>query len=147
MSIAVGIDLGTTYSAIAYVNRHGVPEMLSNAEGDRITPSVLLFEDDEVVVGTYAEQAAVVYPERIVSFIKRHIGDKDFTFFHGDSEFTPVQLSALILDKLKTDAEARLGAPVEHAVITVPAYFNDHQRRATKLAGEIAGLNVLKTRQ
>ena len=144
MGIAVGIDLGTTYSAIAYVNRHGVPEMLSNAEGDRITPSVLLFEDDEVVVGTYAEQAAVVYPERIVSFIKRHIGEKDFTFFHDDAEFTPVQLSALILDKLKTDAEARLGEPVEHAVITVPAYFNDHQRRATRLAGEIAGLNVLK---
>lgn len=144
MGIAVGIDLGTTYSAIAYVNRHGVPEMLSNAEGDRITPSVLLFEDDEVVVGTYAEQAAVVYPERIVSFIKRHIGEKEFTFFHGDAEFTPVQLSALILDKLKTDAEARLGAPVEHAVITVPAYFNDHQRRATRLAGELAGLNVLK---
>ena len=125
MGIAVGIDLGTTYSAIAYVNHHGVPEIISNAEGDRITPSVILFDGDDVVVGTYAEQSAVVYPERIVSFIKRHMGGDDFTFALEDKEFSPVALSALILEKLKDDAEARIGQPIQHAVITVPAYFND----------------------
>ena len=144
MGIAVGIDLGTTYSAIAWVNKHGVPEILTNAEGDRITPSVLLFEGEEVVVGTYAEQSAVVYPERIVTFIKRHIGDRDFIFFHEDKEYTPIDLSAKILEKLKHDAEEQIGESVEHAVITVPAYFNDFQRRATMKAGEAAGLNVLK---
>ena len=74
---AVGIDLGTTFSAIAYVNQHGVPEILPNAEGDRITPSVILFEDDDVIVGNYAKQAAVVYPEQVVEFVKRHMGDPD----------------------------------------------------------------------
>jgi molecular chaperone DnaK len=144
MSIAVGIDLGTTYSAIAWVNQHGVPEIIANAEGDRITPSVLLFEDDEVIVGTYAEQSAVVYPERIVSYIKRFMGDPDFVYLHDDKEYSPEELSAFILKKLKADAETRLNATIEYAVITVPAYFNDYQRRATIRAGEMAGLKILK---
>jgi molecular chaperone DnaK len=141
---AVGIDLGTTFSAIAYVNKHGVPEILHNAEGDRITPSVVLFDNDEVIVGNYAKQAAVAYPEQVVEFVKRHMGDDDFVFEYNGESWTPERLSSFILAKLKHDAEHRLGHPVTEAVITVPAYFRDKQRRATKRAGELAGFNVLK---
>ncbi len=141
---AVGIDLGTTFSAIAHVNQHGVPEILPNAEGDRITPSVILFEDDDVIVGNYAKQAAVVYPEQVVEFVKRHMGDPSFRFRYRGRDYTPEKLSSFILAKLKHDAELRLGHKVEQAVITVPAYFNDVQRRATLRAGEMAGLRVLK---
>ena len=141
---AVGIDLGTTFSAIAHVNQHGVPEILPNAEGDRITPSVILFEDDDVIVGNYAKQAAVVYPEQVVEFVKRHMGDPNFSFRYRGRDYTPEKLSSFILAKLKHDAEVRLGQRVEQAVITVPAYFNDIQRRATLRAGEMAGLKVLK---
>jgi molecular chaperone DnaK len=141
---AVGIDLGTTFSAIAHVNQHGVPEILPNAEGDRITPSVILFEDDDVIVGNYAKQAAVVYPEQVVEFVKRHMGETNYRFKYRGREYTPEQLSSFILAKLKHDAELRLGHRVDQAVITVPAYFNDIQRRATMKAGELAGLKVLK---
>jgi len=141
---AVGIDLGTTFSAIATVNRHGVPEILDNVEGHRITPSVVLFEDDDIIVGAYAQQAAVAYPEQVVEFIKRHMGSKDFTFEYRGKHYTPEELSGFILSKLKHDAEQRLGHAIEQAVITVPAYFNDVQRRATMRAGELAGLQVLK---
>ena len=141
---AVGIDLGTTFSAIAYVNRHGVPEVLPNAEGDRITPSVILFEDDDVIVGNYAKQAAVVYPEQVVEFVKRHMGETHYHFDYRGKAYTPEQLSSFILSKLRHDAELRLGHRVDQAVITVPAYFTDLQRRATLRAGEMAGLQVLK---
>lgn len=141
---AVGIDLGTTFSAIAHVNQHGVPEILPNLEGDRITPSVILFEDGEPIVGTYAKQAAVVYPEQVVEFVKRYMGDDSFTFEYDGKSYTPEQLSSFILAKLKHDAELRLGHRVEQAVITVPAYFTDVQRRLTLAAGEMAGLQVLK---
>ncbi|MEQ1503747.1 MAG: Hsp70 family protein [Myxococcota bacterium] len=141
---AVGIDLGTTFSAIAHVNQLGVPEILPNAEGDRITPSVILFEDDDVIVGNYAKQAAVVYPEQVVEFVKRHMGETTYRFKYRGREYTPEQLSSFILAKLKQDAELRLGHRIEQAVITVPAYFNDLQRRATMRAGELAGLKVLK---
>ncbi|MEQ1564424.1 MAG: Hsp70 family protein [Myxococcota bacterium] len=141
---AVGIDLGTTFSAIAHVNQHGVPEILPNAEGDRITPSVILFEDEDVIVGNYAKQAAVVYPDQVVEFVKRHMGEADYRFKYRGREYNPEQLSSYILAKLKHDAELRLGHRVEDAVITVPAYFNDLQRRATMRAGELAGLRVLK---
>jgi len=141
---AVGIDLGTTFSAIAHVNQHGVPEILPNAEGDRITPSVILFEDDDVIVGNYAKQAAVVYPEQVVEFVKRHMGELDYKFAYRGKDYNPEQLSSYILAKLKHDAELRLGHRVDQAVITVPAYFNDIQRRATMRAGELAGLKVLK---
>ncbi len=141
---AVGIDLGTTFSAIAHVNQHGVPEILPNAEGDRITPSVILFEENDVVVGNYAKQAAVVYPEQVVEFVKREMGDEKYRFSYRGRDYSPEELSSFILAKLKHDAELRIGERVEHAVITVPAYFNDIQRRATLKAGELAGLKVLK---
>jgi len=141
---AVGIDLGTTYSAIAQVNKHGVPEILANAEGDRITPSVVLFDGDDIVVGNYAKQAAVAYPDQVVDFVKRYMGDPDYGFAYRNEVYEPERLSSFILAKLKHDAEARLGHPIEEAVITVPAYFGDQQRRATLKAGELAGLKVLK---
>jgi molecular chaperone DnaK len=143
-SRAVGIDLGTTFSAIAHVNKHGVPEILHNAEGDRITPSVVLFDGDEVIVGNYAKQSAVVYPDQVVEFIKRFVGDKDFSFDYRGEQYTPERISSFILAKLKHDAELRLGHRIDQAVITVPAYFNDSQRQATLRAGEMAGLQVLK---
>jgi molecular chaperone DnaK len=141
---AVGIDLGTTYSAIAKVNKHGVPEILHNAEGDRITPSVILFDESDIIIGNYAKQSAVAYPDQIVEFVKRHMGDDTYSFTYKDKTYSPEQLSSFILAKLKHDAEQRLGHPVEEAVITVPAYFGDLQRRATMKAGELAGLRVLK---
>jgi molecular chaperone DnaK (HSP70)/uncharacterized protein YegL len=144
MSGAVGIDLGTTFSAIATVNKYGDAEILTNVEGDRITPSVVLFEGNDVIVGNYAKQAAVVYPEQVAEFVKRHMGETDYNFEYRGRGYSPEELSSFILQKLKHDAELRLGHPVEHAVITVPAYFNDHERRATIRAGERAGLNVLK---
>jgi len=141
---AVGIDLGTTYSAIAHVNRHGVPEILLNAEGDRITPSVILFDGSDISVGTYAKQAAVAFPDQIVEFVKRHMDDDSWRFHYRDQGYGPEQLSSFILAKLKHDAELRLGHRIDEAVITVPAYFGDLQRRATMRAGEMAGLRVLK---
>jgi molecular chaperone DnaK len=141
---AVGIDLGTTFSAIAHVNRHGVPEILHNGEGDRITPSVVLFDGDEIIVGNYAKQAAVAFPEQVVEFVKRHMGEADYHYTYREREYTAEQLSSYIIAKLKHDAEVRLGHRIEQAVITVPAYFGDIQRRATIRAGELAGLEVLK---
>jgi molecular chaperone DnaK len=142
---AVGIDLGTTFSAIAHVNQHGVPEILPNEEGYRITPSVILIEESgDVIVGNYAQQAAMVYPDQVVEFVKRHMGDDSYRFKFRGREYSPEELSSFILAKLKHAAELRLGHRVEQAVITVPAYFNDLQRRATMRAGELAGLKVLK---
>lgn len=140
---AVGIDLGTTFSAIAHVNKFSQPEVLHNIEGERITPSVVLFEGKEVIVGTYAKQSAVAYPDQIVEFVKRHMGDPSWSFEYGGETYSPERLSGLILAKLKHDAEFRLGHRIEEAVITVPAYFGDRQRRATIRAGEYAGLKVL----
>jgi len=141
---AVGIDLGTTFSAIAHVNKHGVPEILANGEGLRITPSVVLFDGDEIIVGSYAKQAAAAYPDQVVEFVKSHMGDADYSFPYRNEEYSAEQVSSFILRKLKHDAEMKLGHPVEEAVITVPAYFRDAQRRATKRAGELAGFKVLK---
>lgn len=141
---AVGIDLGTTHSAIAVVNKHGVPEVLPNAEGDRITPSAILFDDDDIIIGNYAKQAAVAFPEQVVEFAKRHMGESDWSFDYRGQEYTPERLSSLILAKLKHDAELRLGHPVQQAVITVPAYFGHRERQATIKAGEMAGLEVLR---
>jgi molecular chaperone DnaK len=141
---AVGIDLGGAFSAIAYVNKWGVPEILHNAEGDRITPSVVLFDGDEIIVGNYAKQAAVAFPHQVVEFVKRHMGDDDYVFRYRGQDYSPEQLSSYILAKLKHDAELRLGEKIEDAVITIPAYFADKHRRATMRAGELAGLRVLK---
>ncbi len=140
---AVGIDLGTTFSAIAYVNKFGVPEILHNAEGERITPSVVLFEGDDIIIGTYAKQAAVAYPEQVVEFVKRHMGDDDYSFEYRGESYSAEKLSSFVIAKLKHDAELRLGHRVDQAVITVPAYFGHKQRAATIRAGELAGFKVL----
>jgi molecular chaperone DnaK len=138
----LGIDLGTTNSAFA-VMEGGDPEIIVNGEGDRTTPSVVAFTDEgERLVGKPAKNQAVQNPERTISSIKRHMGEEGYTVEIGDDEYTPEQISAMILQKIKRDAEEYLGDDVAKAVITVPAYFNDRQRQATKDAGEIAGFEV-----
>ena len=138
----LGIDLGTTNSAFA-VMEGDEPEIISNAEGDRTTPSVVAFsDDDERLVGKPAKNQAVQNPDRTIQSIKRHMGEDDYTVAVEGEEYTPEQISAMILQKIKRDAEEYLGDDVEKAVITVPAYFNDKQRQATKDAGEIAGFDV-----
>ncbi len=146
MGKVVGIDLGTTFSAIAHVDEYGQPEIIPNAESDRITPSVVMFEDDLVTIGKIAKQNARAVPEQIVEFAKREIGKSRETFFRtfNDKNYSPEELSALILTKLKQDAEAYLNTEVTDAVITVPAYFRDAEREATRNAGKIAGLNILQ---
>ncbi|MFW6385004.1 MAG: molecular chaperone DnaK [Halodesulfurarchaeum sp.] len=136
----LGIDLGTTNSAMA-IMEGGDPEIIVNGEGDRTTPSVVAFDDGERLVGKAAKNQAVQNPEETVQSIKRHMGE-DYTVELDGEEYTPEQVSAMILQKLKRDAEEYLGHDVEKAVITVPAYFNDKQRQATKDAGEIADLEV-----
>ncbi|MEY4533386.1 MAG: hypothetical protein RI926_1155 [Actinomycetota bacterium] len=143
MSRAVGIDLGTTNSVVA-VLEGGEPTVIANAEGFRTTPSVVAFtKDGEVLVGEPAKRQAVTNVDRTIASVKRHIGT-DWTVAIDDKKYTPQEVSARILGKLKRDAETYLGDTVTDAVITVPAYFNDAERQATKDAGEIAGLNVLR---
>ncbi len=138
----LGIDLGTTNSAFA-VMEGADPEIIVNAEGDRTTPSIVAFSDDgERLVGKPAKNQAVQNPERTIASIKRHMGEDDYTVEIEGDEYTPQQISAMILQKIKRDAEEYLGDDIERAVITVPAYFNDRQRQATKDAGEIAGFSV-----
>ena len=146
MSKVVGIDLGTTFSAIAHVNESGRPEVIPNAEGERITPSVILFDDDVTIVGETAWRSAVAEPEKIVQLVKLQMGKSkdEFSMEFGGKEYSAEELSALILKKLKQDAEAYLGTEITDAVVTVPAYFKDAERQATRNAGEIAGLNVLQ---
>ncbi|WP_414526950.1 Hsp70 family protein [Nodularia chucula] len=143
MSYTIGIDLGTTYSACAYINVDGKSEIIPNSEGERITPSVVFFEDDNVVVGSYAKSVAVSEGERVIQFIKRRMGG-DYQIHQNGRNYTPEEISALILKKLKQDAELFLNTQISDVVITVPAYFDDKRRIATKTAGEIAGLNVLR---
>jgi molecular chaperone DnaK len=143
MARAVGIDLGTTNSVVS-VLEGGEPTVIANAEGARTTPSIVAFaKNGEVLVGEVAKRQAVTNVERTVRSVKRHMGTDWKTTIDG-KDFTPQQISAFILQKLKRDAESYLGEPVTDAVITVPAYFSDHERQATKEAGEIAGLNVLR---
>ncbi|PXA71983.1 molecular chaperone DnaK [Cryobacterium arcticum] len=143
MARAVGIDLGTTNSVVA-VLEGGEPTVIANAEGFRTTPSVVAFtKDGEVLVGETAKRQAVTNVDRTISSVKRHVGT-DWTVAIDDKKYTPQEISARILAKLKRDAEQYLGDKVTDAVITVPAYFNDAERQATKEAGEIAGLNVLR---
>src|SRR5205085_4103307 len=167
MAKTVGIDLGTTNSVVA-VMEGGEPVVISTAEGSRTLPSVVAFKQNgERLVGITAKRQAVVNPENTVFSVKRFMGHKlsevqneskriPYKVKAGkngeavvhiavlNKDFTPEEISAMILQKLKTDAEAYLGEPVDQAVITVPAYFNDAQRTATKNAGEIAGLKVLR---
>ena len=143
MARAVGIDLGTTNSAVS-VLEGGEPTVIANAEGFRTTPSVVAFtKDGEILVGETAKRQAVTNVDRTIASVKRHMGT-NWTFAVDDKKYTPQEISARILAKLKRDAETYLGEPVTDAVITVPAYFNDAERQATKDAGEIAGLNVLR---
>ncbi|WP_017585923.1 molecular chaperone DnaK [Nocardiopsis ganjiahuensis] len=143
MARAVGIDLGTTNSCVA-VLEGGEPTVITNAEGSRTTPSVVAFaKNGEVLVGEVAKRQAVTNVDRTIRSVKRHIGT-DWSVQIDDKSFNPQQISAFILQKLKRDAEAYLGEDVTDAVITVPAYFSDSQRQATKEAGTIAGLNVLR---
>ncbi len=141
MSKIIGIDLGTTNSCVAVIEG-GEPVVIANAEGDRTTPSVVAFsKDGERMVGTVAKRQAITNPDRTVSSIKREMGS-NYRVTIGDKQYTPQEISAMVLTKLKTDAESYLGGPVTEAVITVPAYFTDAQRQATKDAGKIAGLEV-----
>jgi len=143
MAKAIGIDLGTTNSCVAVVEA-GDTTVIINPEGGRTTPSVVHFsKTGERLVGQQAKRQAVLNPERTVSSIKRKMGTRDATTIDG-KDYSPEQISAMILSKLKADAEAYLGEKITQAVITVPAYFNDTQRTATKQAGEIAGLEVLR---
>ena len=142
MARAVGIDLGTTNSVIA-VLEGGDPTIVPNAEGGRTTPSIVSFKDGDVLVGEVAKRQAITNPDHTVRSVKRHMGT-DWAIEINDKKYTAQEVSARILMKLKRDAESYLGDTVTDAVITVPAYFNDAQRQATKEAGQIAGLNVLR---
>ena len=142
MSKIIGIDLGTTNSCVA-VLEGGEPVVIPNSEGARTTPSVVAFKDNERIVGNAAKRQAITNPDRTVSSIKREMGTDHKVHIDG-KDYTPQEISAMILQKLKSDAEAYLGEKVTQAVITVPAYFSDSQRQATKDAGRIAGLEVLR---
>ena len=141
MSKVIGIDLGTTNSCVA-VMEGGEAVVIPNAEGNRTTPSVVAFsKTGERMVGQVAKRQAITNPDRTISSIKREMGTDHRVSIDGKN-YTPQEISAMILQKLKADAEAYLGTPVSEAVITVPAYFTDSQRQATKDAGKIAGLDV-----
>jgi len=149
MSRAVGIDLGTTYSAVAILRDTGEPEVLPNRDGENITPSVVLFQAfdgrDDPLVGTMAKHSAASAPEDVVQFVKRNMGESAWRFNStSGTAYAAEEVSAIILRRLKEDAELALGEPVTDAVITVPAYFDDARRTATRHAGKIAGLNVLR---
>ncbi|MCX5647548.1 MAG: Hsp70 family protein, partial [Planctomycetota bacterium] len=139
---AVGIDLGTTFSSLAYVNAAGNPVIVPNAEGELLTPSVVAFTKDAILVGRDARREALADPSRAVLHIKREMGNPHWRFKVDGETYTPESISALILKKLKQDAELHIG-PVHKAVITVPAYFDDVRRKATEDAGAIAGLEVI----
>src|SRR6266550_2980524 len=144
MARAVGIDLGTTNSVVA-VLEGGEPTVIANAEGSRTTPSVVAFaKNGEVLVGEVAKRQAVTNVDRTIRSVKRHMGEESWQVDIDGKKYTAQEISARVLQKLKRDAEAYLGETITDAVITVPAYFEDAQRQATKEAGEIAGLNVLR---
>lgn len=144
MEHAVGIDLGTTYSAVAIVGPDGKPVVVTNSDGRNITPSVICFKDGNVIVGQEAKDLQGVGEWPVAIFFKREMGDPDFLFEAGGNTYTATDLSTIVLRKLKSDAEAKLGYPISGAVITVPAYFRDRERKATIAAGRAAGLNVLQ---
>src|SRR5512141_2998548 len=144
MSKAVGIDLGTTNSVVSVLEA-GEPVVIPNAEGCRTTPCVVGFsKNGEILVGEVAKRQAITNPDRTIRSVKRHMGDRNWSLDIDGKTWTPQEVSAQILLKLKRDAESFLGDTVTQAVITVPAYFDDAQRQATKEAGQIAGLEVLR---
>jgi molecular chaperone DnaK len=145
MGKVVGIDLGTTFSSIAFVNKHGKAEIIANREGERITPSVVLFDGNIPVVGSIAKRSAIANPLNVAQFVKRQMGNPFWKFRTESGEtYTPEEISAIILKRLKEDAESFFGEKISDAVITVPAYFNDAQRKSTQDAGRIAGINVMR---
>ncbi|MDA3897871.1 MAG: Hsp70 family protein, partial [Desulfobacteraceae bacterium] len=137
-----GIDLGTTYSSIAYVDEYGKAVIIPNAENERVTPSVVFFDDDSIVIGDVAKESSKLYPNEVVSFVKRSMGEPNFIFLHNSEEYRAEEISAYVLKKLAQDAEQYLGETVSELVITCPAYFGINEREATRKAGEIAGFNV-----
>lgn len=137
-----GIDLGTTYSSIAYVDEYGKAVIIPNAENERVTPSVVFFDDDSIVIGDVAKESSKLYPNEVVSFVKRSMGEPNFIFLHNSEEYRAEEISAYVLKKLAQDAEQYLGEKVTEVVITCPAYFGINEREATRKAGEIAGFNV-----
>lgn len=140
----IGIDLGTTFSCMAYINENGQPEIIPNSEGDNIMPSSVLFDDGATIVGREAKAQSLFEPQNFEQFVKRHMGERDYLFTAKNGEkYSPEAISAIILAKMKADAESYLGDKVDGAVVTVPAYFNDAQRKSTEDAGKIAGLNVI----
>jgi len=143
---AVGIDLGTTFSAIAHIDAYGKPQIIPNSESERITPSVILFDGQNAIIGSTAKQNAVAEPEKIVDFVKREMGRSKAQFHRefAGKVYSAEELSALMIKKLKNDAEKYLGETITDVVITVPAYFNDAERTATLHSGQLAGLNVLR---
>lgn len=142
--MVIGIDLGTTFSAAAYMDENGTPQMISLSSGDRLMPSVVMEEEDgSVVVGDDAKENLVLMSESIVSTVKDHMGTERKMTLSSGNTYSPEQISAFILKKIQQEASTFLNQPITEAVVTVPAYFNDAQRQATKDAGKIAGLKVL----
>lgn len=137
-----GIDLGTTYSCIAYVDEYGKAVIIFNKENKPTTPSIVLFEGENRVVGDEAKNTAILYPEQVVEMVKRHMGEPDWRYFYEGKDYSAEEISSYILRKLAVDAEEKLGIPVKDVVITCPAYFGINEREATARAGMIAGLNV-----
>jgi molecular chaperone DnaK (HSP70) len=137
-----GIDLGTTYSSIAYVDEYGKPVIIPNLENQRVTPSVVFFDGTEIVVGDVAKESAKLYPNEVVSFIKRSMGEPDFLYEYDSKPYRPEEISSFILRKVAQDAEQVVGKKIKDVVITCPAYFGINEREATRKAGEIAGFNV-----
>ena len=141
MPVTVGIDLGTTNSVVAYIDKNGNPQVLTNEEGFRTTPSVVSFCNQEILVGLPAVDNENESPSETIRSVKRNMG-KNFTYVLNNKEYSPEQISSYILSKLKKDAETFIGDTIDSAVITVPAYFNNDQRKTTKVAAELAGLRV-----
>jgi molecular chaperone DnaK len=144
MNKIVGIDLGTTNSAVAHIDEHGYPVIVPNVLGEPITPSVICFRDREIVIGAEAKELQAAGEPNIAAYFKRKMGDESFLFHAAGSDYSATDLSALLLKKLKDDAEKTLGERITDAVITVPAYFKNPEREATRAAGRKAGLNVLQ---
>ena len=138
----IGIDLGTTYSVVAYVDSTGRPVTVLNGVGEMLTPSAVLFDDEDVVVGREAARASVMEPDAYAECFKRDIGGSVYHRKIGGVDVPPEVLSAFVLERLKADAELRLGQPIRQVVITVPAFFDETRRKATQDAGRLAGLEV-----
>ncbi|MBL0716690.1 MAG: Hsp70 family protein [Desulfosarcina sp.] len=137
-----GIDLGTTYSSIAYVDEYGKPVVVPNAENQHLTPSVVFFDEGNIVVGDIAKESAKIYPDEVVSFVKRAMGEPNFLFEYDSKTYRAEEISSYIIRKVIQDAEKNLGEKITDVLITCPAYFGINEREATKRAGEIAGYNV-----